>query len=258
MNNTEQNIQPQQELSPNRKDYAAVIGFVLASAGFVSYGLTAIPALVFCLFGIRRKRHKKLAVAALVICLCFLFLHILFISPMGSVPYPLNLLKYRIVCESHFWLGFDREHMVKAQSRRAFLLIGSEGSMYFKAGQKDHYDPNQVISYAEKNGWIYRGKIHLTKEDFSKFFAGWEKSVNENPDLYQAIHEITDYIRSPLWIKDNCTVFGFETGQLDGMPSYVMMHDDGSEMAVYANHQFFPVDPIRPFTLPPLFEKAQK
>jgi len=147
--------------------------------------------------------------------------------------------------------------MAEVQSRRTLFLIGSEGSIYFKAGQKDHYDPNQVISYAEKNGWIYGGKLHLTKQDFSKFLSDWEKLADENHDLYQAIHEITGYIRSPLWIKDNCTVFGFETGQLDGIPSYVMIHDDGSVMAVYSNHQCYPVDPIRPFKLPPLFEKVE-
>ena len=248
--------QPQQEASPKRKNYAAVIGFVLAFAGFVSYGLTAIPALVFCLIGIRRKKHKKLAVAGLLICLCFLFLQILFITPMGSVPYPLNLLKYRIVCESHFWLGFDKEHTVEAQSRRTLFLAGSLGSIHLNAGQKDHYDPNQVTSYAEKNGWIYAGKIHLAKEDFSKFLADWEKLANENHDLYQAIHEITGYIRSPLWIKDNCTVLAFDTGQGNGIPSYVIIHDDGSEIAVYANHGLYPDGPY-PFTLPQLFEKAE-
>lgn len=250
------NIQAQKEASPNRKNYAAVIGFVLALAGFVSYGLTAIPALVFSLMGVRRKKHKKLAVAGLVICLCFLFLQILFVTPMGSVPYPLNLLKYRIVCESHFWLGFDKEHMVKAQSRRTLFLIGSEGSVYFKAEQKDFYDPNEVISYAEKNGWIYGGRIHLTKEDFSQVLSGWDGVTNENLDLYQTVSEVTAYIRNRLWFKDNCTVLAFDAGNVHGIPGYVMIRHDGSEMAVYANHGVYP-DPGYPLTLPPLFEKVE-
>jgi hypothetical protein len=251
--------QPQQEASPSRKNYAAVIGLVLALAGFVSYGLTAIPALIFCLIGITRKRHKKLAVAGLVICLCFLFLQILFISPMGSVPYPLNLLKYRIVCESHFWLGFDREHIDKAISRRMLLLIGSQGSILFKAGQKNFYDANQVISYAEKNGWIYGGKIHLTKEDCSKFLSDfdWEKLTEEDFDLYRTMHDITGRVSMPWWIRDNCTVLAFDTGNVHGQASGVMIRDDGSEMAVYANHGVYPDGPY-PFTLPPLFEKAEK
>ena len=176
---------------------------------------------------------------------------------MGSVPYPLNLLKYRIVCESHFWLSFDKEHMVEAQSRRTLLLMGSLGSIHFKADQKDHYDPNQVVSYAQKNGWIYGGRIYLTKQDFSKFFSGWEKLADENFDLYRTIHEITGYIRSPLWIKGNCTILAFYTGQPNGIPSYIMINDDGSEIAVYANHGVYP-DGGSPLRLPPLFEKAEQ
>ena len=243
----------QQEPSGGRANYAAVIGFVLALGGFVSYGLTAIPALILSLIGIRRKKQRKLAVAGLVICLCFLFLQILFVTPMGSVPYPLNLLKYRIVCESHFWLGFDKEHLVEAESRRTFLFWGSVGSIHFKAGQKDFYDPNQIISYAEKHGWVYGGKLHMTKEDFSRFSADWEKPAD---DLDVAIHEVTGYIRSPLWITDDCTVLAFDTGQSQGLPSYVMINDEQSQMAVYANHGLYPDGPY-PFTLPPLFEKAE-
>lgn len=256
MSGAETKTQPQETIHPNRKSYTSMIGFVLALAGFVSYGLTAIPALVFCLIGIRRKKYKKLAVSGLVICLSFLFLQILFITPIGSVPYPLNLLKYRIVCESHFWLGFNREHMVEAQSRRTLFFLGSEGSIYFKADQKNHYDPNQVISFAENNGWIYGGKLHLTKEDFSKFLSDWEKLADENFDLYRTIHEITGYIRSPLWIKDNCTVLAFDAGNVHGMPAYVIIRDDGSEMAVYANHGVYP-DGGSEFRLPPIFEKAE-
>jgi hypothetical protein len=172
---------------------------------------------------------------------------------MGSIPYPLNLLKYRIVCESHFWLSFDKEHMIEAQSKRTLFLGGSLGSIHLKAEQKDLYDPNQIISYAEKNGWIYGGKLRLAKEDFSKFF---DKLTDENHDLFRAIHEITGYIRSPLWIKENCTVLAFDTGQANGLPSYIMIKDDRSEVAVYANHGLYPDGPY-PFTLPPLFKKAE-
>lgn len=256
MSGTEAKTQPHKTIPTKRKSYMAVIGFVLALAGFISYGLTAIPALIFCLIGIRRKQHKKLAVVGSLICLCFLFLQILFITPIGSVPYPLNLLKYRIVCKSHFWLGFDRRNIVEAQSQRTLFLIGSIGSIHFKAEQGDFYDPNQIISFAENNGWIYGGKFHLANEDFSKFLSDREKLADENFDLYRTIQEITGWIRSPFWIKGNCTVLAFDAGNVHGLPSYVMIHDDGSEMAVYANHGVYP-DPGYPFELPPLFEKAK-
>jgi len=251
------NKQPQQEPSTNRKNYPAVIGFVLALLGSMSYGLTAVPALILSLIGIRHKKHKKLAVAGIVISLCLLFLQVLFITPMGSVPYPLNLLKYRIVCRSHFWLAFDAKHMVDAQSQRTVLLLGSLGSIYFNAERQNLYDSNEVISYAAKNGWVYGGKLHLSREDFSEFYADQSNLLNENEDLWRAIHEITGYIRSPLWIKDDCTVLAFDAGNVHGLPSYVMINDNKSQMAIYANHGAFP-DPGYPFTLPPLFEKAQE
>ena len=67
MSEDEARTQPQNKIPPNRKSYSAVVGFVLALAGFVSCGLTAIPALILSLIGIRRKKHRKLAVVSIVI-----------------------------------------------------------------------------------------------------------------------------------------------------------------------------------------------
>jgi hypothetical protein len=257
MSGTEAKTQPKKTIPPKRKSYMAVIGFVLAFTGFVSCGLFTVPALALCAIGVRHKRHRKLAWTGLVICFCTLILWILTITSPGSVPYPINLLKYRLVCESYFWLNYDKEHIMEAQCGRPLLFVGSVGSIHFKVDQKNHYDPNQVISFAEKNGWIYGGKFHLTNEDFSKFLSDWEKLADENFDLYRTIHEITGYVRSPLlWIKDNCTVFAFNTGQGNGLPSYVMINDNNNEIAVYANHGVYP-DGVSEFRLPPLFEKAE-
>ena len=40
------------------------------------YLLTGIPGLVFCIVGIKRKGHRKLAVAGIAICVFFLFFQI--------------------------------------------------------------------------------------------------------------------------------------------------------------------------------------
>lgn len=248
-------LKTEQDSPPNRENHAAVIAFGLALLGFVSCGLTAVPALILSLIGIRRRKHRMFAVTSLVLSLGFLFLQILFITPMGVVPRPLNLLKYWMVCESRFWLNFDRKHIVGARSERTLLLLGSLGSIHFKAAQANTYDPNQVISFARRNGWTYGGKVHLTTEDFSMFLTTPDKLLEEDLDLWQTMWEVVGCdIRRPLWITDDCTVLAFDTGMGNGLPSYVMVNDQGSEVTVYANQGVYPDGP-HSFRLPPLFEE---
>jgi hypothetical protein len=254
MSGAKAKTQPQNTILQNGKSRSAVVGCILALAGFLWFGLFTVPAIVFCAIGIRHKKHRKLACTGLAICFSTLLLWILTVTPPGSVPYPINLLKYRLVCKSYFWLNYNRENIVEAQSRRPMLFLGSEGSIYFKAEWEDIYDLNQVISFAENNGWIYAGKLHLTKEDFSKFLSD---SETIDPNTHEALINITMFVSAPLWIKNNCTVLAFNTGQGNGLPSYVMVNDNKDEIAVYANHCIFPVDGSSPFKLPPFFEKAE-
>lgn len=240
------------------KSYAGISGFVLALLGFISFGLTAIPALVFCIIGTRQKRYRTLAWVGLAMSFvgfCILFLCILPFTPGGSVPYPLNLLKYRLACKSHFWLTYDQAHIIKAQSQNT-LILSIFGSIHFKADRPGYYRADDIIRYAEQNGWVYGGKIHLTKEDFYRFRYDSQKFADENYKLYEAICLLSGYNSSPLWIQDTCTALGFDTGNVHGIPSYVMILDDGSEMVVRANHHRLP-DPAYRFELPELFEKPE-
>jgi len=237
---------------------AAIIGFAIALVGLVTFGLAAIPAVIFCIIGLRRKKHRKLAGIGLAICLldfCILLFCIFPLTPPGSMLYPLNLAKYRLVCKNRFWLDYDKAHAEKVQSRY-MLIFGSYGKIHFKAEKVGRYKGDDIIKFAEQHGWVYAGQLHLTKEDFSRYFDDWRKLAKENGDLRHAIYEVTSYIRKPLFFQDSCTVLAFDAGNIHGVPSYVMILDDGSQMAVYANHRRFP-DPAYPFTLPPLFEKAQ-
>ncbi len=236
----------------------SLLGFALAIMGFVTFGVTSLPAFILCLVGMRCKRRRWAAWAGLPMSLLgmvILFFAIVFASPMGWPPHPLNLMKYHIVCESHFWLDYDKEHLIQAQSRRTIFLVGSVGSIHIKNNEDDSYQPETVIAYAERNGWIYRGRLRLTKEDFDQFLNHHRQLERANIDLEMTMNETLGYIRTPIWIVADCTVLAFETGQANGVPSYVMISDDGSEMAVYANHQLFP-DQGGPFRLPPLFEKS--
>ncbi len=176
-------------------------------------------------------------------------------TPAGWVGPPLNIWKYRYLCESSFWIDYDREHLREAQSQRDFFFFGDSGSLYFKCDQAGHYTLDDIVDYAEVNGWIYGGKLPVTTEQFREFFE--ESGTSENwSDLWVALHEITSYIRTPIWIKDGCTIGVFDTGHSVGMPSYVMISDDGREMAVYANHGIYPDGPHE-FDMPPLVEASE-
>jgi hypothetical protein len=239
-----------------RRNDAAILGFVFALLGLISFGLVAVPAIILCILGLRRKAYRKLAWIGLVISsieCCILFGLIFLFTPPGSIPYPLNRLKYRLASNSGFWLDYDEAHIVKVQSRK-FFSLHSEGKIHFKTEEQGGYKAEHVISYAEKNGWVYGGKIHLTDEDFSRYYS---KQKFDDPNVWVTILEIDGLISPPLWIQSSCAVLGFDTGNLHGSPSYVMILDGGSEMVVYTNNHFAP-EPAYPFRLPPLFyEKVQ-
>ncbi|MHC4561039.1 MAG: hypothetical protein ACYS80_27480 [Planctomycetota bacterium] len=145
-------------------------------------------------------------------------------------------------------MNYDETHIVKAHSR-TFFLLDFEGKIHFKTEEQGGYQAEHVISYAEENGWVYGGKIHLTDEDFSRYYSEQEF---EDPNVGWTIYEMVGSISPPLWIESSCVVLGFDTGNLHGSPSYVMILDGGSEMVVYTNFRLDP-DPAHPFRLPPLF-----
>ena len=174
--------QKMQNLKSEKKSSAGVIGFILALVSFLTCGLTAIPGLIYSIIGIRRKGHRILAWVGLVISLIavgLLSIFILCATPAGSVPYPINLIKYRLACKCHFWIEYVKPHTVKAQSRH-YLIFGSFGSIHFRANETGYYKFDDVIKFAEKNGWIYRGKMQLKKEDFEAYFEDWDVLQYEN------------------------------------------------------------------------------
>jgi len=60
---------------PNKKNNSAIVGFILSLAGLISCGLTAVPAFVLCVIGVRREKHKKFAWIGLVVsCIGFCIL----------------------------------------------------------------------------------------------------------------------------------------------------------------------------------------
>ncbi len=85
-----------------------------------------------------------------------------------------------------------------------------------------------------------------------KFLTGWQNATEEEIELYKMFSGIT----GPLWVEKDYLISAFDTGNVSCFPSYVMMGDDCSEVAVYAIHGVYP-DPGYSFTLPVMCEKAE-
>jgi hypothetical protein len=247
--------QQEQNLKPEKKSAAGIIGFILALVSFVTCGLTAVPGLIYSVIGFRRKGHRVLASIGLVISLiviCLLSLHILRTTEPGSVSYPINLVKYRLASKSHFWIDYDKTNIVGAKSHNNFLW--SFGTIHFDANKPGCYKIDDVVDYAKKHEWIARGIIKLTKEDILLYLEDRKQLAEKDLKLLEVFYSLGSYSRSPFWIIDDVTVLGFDTGNVYGIPAYIMLSGDGSEMVVIASQPIRVPDPASPFKLPEAFE----
>ena len=137
---------------------------------------------------------------------------------------------------------------------------GAGGSLYFKAGKSQTFDPDEIIAFAEKNNWLFQSKAELTKSDFAKFLDEkghviWldiesyfscfddDENYNQGKKMYEQDKKKSDLLREmtmfpggfTMWIQQDCTVLSFDTGNRIGMSSHVAINRDGTEMAVYYN-----------------------
>ena len=247
--------QQEQNLKSERKSAAGRIGFILALASFITCGLTAVPGLIYSVIGFRRKGHRVLASIGLVISLiviCLLSLHIFRTTEPGSVPYPINLIKYRLASKSHFWIDYDKTHIKGAKSHNNFLW--SFGTIHFDADKPGFYKFDDVVNYAKQHGWISRGKLKLAKEDILLYLEDKDKLAEKDLKLLEIFYSLYSYSRLPFWIIDDVAVLGFDTGNIYGVPAYIMLSDDGSEMVVLVSQPIRVPDPASPFKLPEAFE----
>ena len=220
------------------------IGFILSLLILPTLCLSAIPSLSFCVHGLIKSRGRKLATIGLLINLIFLtllfFIFITFSSP-GSMPYPLNVYKFKRALECDFWLDYDKDHIIDVQSQNT-IILSKQGAIHFQSASNT-YQKDSVIKYAENNGWIYHLSVKLTKEDFENY----EKETYDYYDL--SSHVIWAMKPSPIILKKDCTLLAFETGHIHGMPSYIMISEDLSEMVVYFMNARYP-DPASKFWIP--------
>ncbi|MBL7214707.1 MAG: hypothetical protein ISS71_03400 [Phycisphaerae bacterium] len=218
---------------------------------FIAPPVLFLLSVVYCTHGLFKKRSPKLATTGLIInalIIVILFLLLIGLTPPGTMPYPLNLYKFKRTCpKAAFWLDFNKEHIERIQSQYAFLILGSAGTIHFTSSP-NAYTTQQVIQYAEANGWKYHISIPASK--FQDFLNANEDDLSIEEFFFR--YKITSIRPLTILMEPNDSVLIFETENYLGHPSLAVLSEKGDELRVYYNNQARP-DPAEDFSLPQSF-----
>jgi hypothetical protein len=173
----------------------------------------------------------------------------------GSIPYPFSIPKYCLNAPS-FWVGYDIHNLCEGQSQY-WLFGGTGGALYFKAESLRTFEDDAIITFAAEHNWDFLSRAQLTEKD-------WQGLINEEGQVerlddetyfntttidyeqaekaFQELRKKSEFLRNvtvgnqfPWWIKRNCTILSFDTGNRASLSSHVVINGDGTEMAVYYN-----------------------
>lgn len=143
----------------------------------------------FLIHGLIKNRCRKLATTGLfstLVAIVFLFITLITLTPAGSIPYPLNIYKLKRACpEASFWLDFDKENITGVQSLYTVIIV-KHAAISFQT-QNGFYNTENLIEYAEKNGWKHYCSFPLFEEDFRKFDSKLLDSDNEEENLLMEV-----------------------------------------------------------------------
>jgi hypothetical protein len=231
-----------------------LVGLILSCTVLPTLGITALPAVLVCLFGISHKQRRKRSLYGLMITgisLIILFWIFITFTPPGSIPYSLNHYKFKRACpKAVLWLNFKSETVADVRSQNLIALV-CKGALHYRSGA-DEFQKQDVIDYAEANGW----KLHLTLPIYKADFEKYEQQLLDKET--DSIWQVMDYLcRSPIIFKEDCKVLVFDAGNIHGDPSFIFISKDGSQMIVYYENPFRP-DPAMKFWLPYGFEELSQ
>jgi hypothetical protein len=212
----------------------------------------------FLIHGFIKSRSRKLAIAGLfstLVAIVLLFSTLITLTTPGSMPYPLNIYKFKRACpEAAFWLDYDKGHIVNLNSFSA-MVLAKYGTIHY-SDRSEKYKEVEIIKHAENNGWKYHLKVRLHKNDFNDFHKDYifEESENFGADC---IWYIQAYCHVPFSIEEDCDVLIFETGNVHGIPSYILISNNKSKMEVRFASPALP-DPGYKFQVPEYFTELHK
>lgn len=262
----------QSEIKKKKKANTGKIGFILSFAAplsvivplivlflipspitllvFIIPPLLLFLSVAYCIHGLIKKKNRKLAIAGLLtnfFIVIFLFFLLITQTPPGWMPYPLNFYKFKRACpKAVFWLDFDRAHIEQVQSQR-FLFFGSVGAVHFTSSP-NAYMTQQVIQYAEANGWKFHVSVPASK--FQTFLDTDEYDLSLEEVIFR--YEIMSIHPLTILMEENDSILIFETENYLGVPSLAVLSEKRNKLRLYYNNPFRP-DPASKFSLPQSF-----
>lgn len=269
----------QSEIKNKKKANTGKIGFIGSLVVFAITSLFFIPPLIilffaffllplwlplliiasfcFCVHGLIKRRSRNLALTGLginILTIILLFLTLITFTPAGTIPPPLNTYKFKRACpEAAFWLDYDQEQIVCLESLYT-IILAKYGTIYY-SNRPDTYMESEIIELAENNGWKYHFKIQLTKKDFENYRSN---TFSEFENLaVDCIWYIQAYTRVPFAFEEDCDVLIFESGNVHGIASYILISKDKSKMEIRFTSPAVP-DPAHKFWVPDQFTELHE
>jgi hypothetical protein len=185
-----------------------------------------------------KKRSRKHASAGLFInifIILFLFFAFIEFTPPGSMPYPLNVYKFKKVCPpAVFWLNFDNVNLKKVKSGMAFLSPYASLDYQRTSGK---YSQDEVINFAEKNGWKYHLSIHITSENVHLFNRN-----NQDLSLDELEFQTHLFLHNPISVNfhEGDILLIFKTTHYLEYPSFVLLSKDSNKLKVQYTYPVLP------------------
>ena len=237
----------QKENTVSKRIQIGLLGFILSLVGMFGFGLTSIPSLILCVIGIFRKSYRILCWLGIFISI-YGILTLTVWTPPGFVPYPMSIVKYSLNAPT-FWLSYRFSDIEKAYSQYSFFG-GSAGALYYQTQNTKPFIQDEIISLTEKNHWHLREKITVSEDEISKllneeqclelpyvesyFAEGYGEDAVKKMELDKKIVNLS--IKGfPFWVKGNSTILSFDTDNKIGVPSIVVINEEGTQMAIYCN-----------------------
>ena len=133
-----------------------------------------------------------------------------------------------------FWKDFHKSAIKKEHNDQG--PFGGCRDLYWKS-DKEVFNTNEVIDFANKNGWEFVDKITIPKDTLINwqelgFYFSYKK------DFWQG----DNIINFPVEILSNATLLRFKTSFIAVEPGnanetevngYVLINDDSNEMSIY-------------------------
>ena len=250
---TNNQISQSKIMSANPKNKLGIIAFVLCIIEYVTisytFGLIAPLTVIISIIALKRKNNSPLPIIALILSIILmvilimsypLFLVGIFMkyTPIEGPPNFRSQYLYRFVAtEGKFWLDYDKGSLSRIYYFH-YMGQGSAGGLYFTSDQPHTFQRKDIISLAEKHGWLYEKDTHYTSDFITSHLDEKGYLLTESDDYsMDDMFFASALFRCPVWIKSECTIIKLHKDDTDGIPirTYIVLTTTGDQLAIYCD-----------------------